>query len=68
MLPHNRPYLFRNTATNLEYCADELENTEWGNLQWDDPDEEKALHKIREWCQRYVAAYDFLHGDKPDDE
>ena len=67
MPPHNQPYLFWNTAMNLEYCADELENAEWGNLQWHSPDEEKASHTIREWCQRYIAAYDYHHGDKPED-
>jgi hypothetical protein len=68
MLPHEQPYLFHNTATRLESCADVLENTEWGDLQWNSPDEEKASHSIREWCERYIAAYDDLHGDKPDDE
>jgi len=52
----------------LGYCADELEHTEWGDLQWECEEEEKASHEIREWCQRYIAAYDFLHGEKPEDE
>ena len=63
MFPHELPYLFRNTATRLGYCADELENTAHGDLQWNDNDEEEhASHKIRELCQRYIEAYDDHHG------
>jgi hypothetical protein len=68
MLPHDEPYLFRNTATKIGYCTDELEITEWGDLQWSDPSEEKASRAIREWCERYIAAYDYHHGDCPDGE
>ena len=68
MLPHEQPFLFRNTSMRLGYCADELEHTEWGDLQWESQEEEKASHEIREWCQRYIAAHDFLHGKKPDDK
>ena len=67
MPPLNQPHLFWNTAVNLESCADELESTEWGNLQWHNPDEEIASHKLREWCERYMTAYDYHHGDKPDE-
>jgi hypothetical protein len=68
MFPHEEPYLFRNTSQKLGYCVDELENTEWGDLQWESPEEEKASQAIREWCQRYIAAYDYLHGAKPDND
>ena len=65
MFPHEQPYLFRHTAMRLEYCVDALENTEWGALQWDNPEEEQASHRIRKWCERYITAYDHHHGDKP---
>jgi len=68
MFPHEASYLFRNTAQKLEYCTDQLENAEWGDLQWDCSEEEKASHEIREWSQRYIEAYDYLHGGKPDVE
>ena len=67
MFSYDKPFLFRNTASNLEYCTDTLENTEWNDLQWDCPNEEKASHQIREWCMRYIAAYDYHHGAKPDE-
>ena len=67
MLAHDQPFMFRNTAMNIEYCADALENAEWGNLQWHSPDEETASHTIYEWCKRYIAAYDYHHGNKPED-
>jgi len=68
MFPHEQPYLFRTTAMRLEYCVDELENTEWGDLQWNEPEEERASHEIRKWCERYIAACDYHHGDQPADE
>jgi len=51
----------------LDYCVDELENTEWGTLQWECQEDERAAVKIRELCQRYIDAYDYLHGEKPDE-
>ena len=68
MFPHEQSSLFRNAVMRLEYCADTLENAEWGNIQWDNPDEENASSRLRTWCERYIAAYDYHHGDKPDDE
>jgi hypothetical protein len=68
MLPHEEPYLFRNTLQKLKYCVDELEDVERSDLQWASPEEEKASQKIRLWCQRYIDAYDCLPGTKPDDE
>ena len=67
MFPHEQAYLFRNTSMRLDYCVDELENTEWGTLQWECQEDERAAVKIRELCQRYIDAYDFLHGEKPDE-
>ena len=68
MFPHEQPYLFRNTAMRFGYCVDELENSEWGALQWDCQEDEHAASEIRKLCQRYIDAYDYLHSDKPADE
>ena len=68
MLPHEQPCLFRNTSMRLGYCVSELENTEWGDLQWECEEDKQAASEIRELCQRYIDAYDFLHGEKPEDE
>ena len=62
MFSHETPYLFRNTTMKLEYCCDLLDNIVLGDLKWDDPDEEKASHQLRERCERYITAYDSLHG------
>jgi hypothetical protein len=67
MFPHDQPYLFQNTAMQLEYCADILETTERGNLSWDSPEEEQASHRIHKWCERYIIAYDEHQGAKPED-
>ena len=67
MYEYDQNYLFRNTAMKLGYCTDLLENIAWDDFQWNDPEEEESSHKIRKWCQQYIEAYDFLHGDKPAD-
>ena len=59
MFSHDGCYLFRNTATNLEYCADHFEIADIGELEWEDKEEHEASHIIRKWCERYIAAYDY---------
>lgn len=67
MEPLETHYLFRSTRQNLEACTEILDNTEWGTLQWKNPDEEKASHDIYKLCKEYMAGYDFLHGDYPEE-
>lgn len=64
MFPHEQPYLHRNVAMRLGYCADGLEIVDLGEHTWDDPDEEKAAKEIRKLCDRYIAAYDYHYGAK----
>ena len=68
MFPHEKTYLFRNTAERLEYCVDYLKTTDADDPKWDNMDEEKAMHQIRRWCERYIEAYDDYHGGKPADD
>ena len=68
MFPHEQPSLFRNTVLHFGYRVDELENTEWGELHWECQEDEQTAREIRALCQRYIEAYDFLHGDPPNDE
>jgi hypothetical protein len=68
MLPHEKPCLFRNTALRLECCTDELESPVWSVIPWDNEAEERAMHEVRQWCERYIAAYDDHYGNNVTDE
>ena len=59
MYQHDSYYLFRNTAMKLGYCTDHFEIADLGEMEWNDEEEKEASRKIREWCARYIAAYDY---------